>query len=305
MKKTTHKSTQLTERAVLVRLHMGTWSGSLVDREATSELLRKKSAITGAAHVRKNIINKEELRGISSLTVEARNYHYHATLPWEESYRLLPIKHYEAYQKKMESIFREREGKVEKFLRRYHAAIEKARVELGSLFRESDYPTKAAIRYDFKADYRFTPVPNADHFVADLAKEEAEKIRQQIEENVQAKMTAASMDVYKRLGTLIDSILDKIDPQEDGKIKRLHHTVIANLKALCDMIPTLNVADDPALNALADEIRNQVMVGVTADDIRPSSGDFNETTHDNVVSDLRDIQKRFAGYFGTPDKGGQ
>ena len=66
--------------------------------------------------------------------------------------------------------------------------IDQARIGLGGLFRTEDYPAKSSLRHRFAIQYRIVPVPNPEHFLADLAAGDADRVKRDIEALVQERL---------------------------------------------------------------------------------------------------------------------
>ena len=66
--------------------------------------------------------------------------------------------------------------------------IDQARLDLGKLFRIEDYPSKEALHGKFGIRYRITPVPDADHFMAKLASDDTDRVKRDIEHQVEERL---------------------------------------------------------------------------------------------------------------------
>ena len=72
-----------------------------------------------------------------------------------------------------------------------------ARHDLGRLFRLGDYPGTEALQGKFAIRYRIVPVPDARHFMADLAQGETERVKRDIEQQVRTRTNDAQRDLYR------------------------------------------------------------------------------------------------------------
>lgn len=193
-------------RAVLVSLRLTGWTARTGDEAATQDVIARASAASGVAKVMKQLVAKTEVSTLQKNTTRVRRAHYELTLPWDDGgKRLLPIDLHDRYQKTMDDLIAKRQRSLKRFLSRFDEAKDKAREELGTLYNEDDYPTKAEIEDKFQAVYEFTPVPSTGHFIADMADADAAKIRDSIDAGVKARVDGAVTDVYRRLGRFIDS----------------------------------------------------------------------------------------------------
>ena len=82
------------------------------------------------------------------------------------------------------------------FLNDYGHHISQARLDLGRLFNEAEYPTADQIHDRFSIHYRITPVPDAGTFTPDLTTAETQRIRNDIQTQIQDKLTDGISDLY-------------------------------------------------------------------------------------------------------------
>ena len=79
-----------------------------------------------------------------------------------------------------------------RFIEDYDDYVDQARLDLGRLFRLEDYPGTEALQGKFAIRYRIVPVPDARHFMADLAQGETERVKRDIEQQVRTRSTMRS-----------------------------------------------------------------------------------------------------------------
>ena len=108
------------------------------------------------------------------------------------------------------------------------------------LFRIEDYPSKEAPQGRFGIRHRIVPVPDADHFMAKLASDDTERVKRDIEHQIEERLHDAVGDLYRRLGEAVERVSDRL--QEDGEAKPLvfRDSMISNIRDLVDVVPRLN-----------------------------------------------------------------
>lgn len=287
-------------RAVLVSLRLTGWTARAGDDEATQDVIARAAAASGVARVMKQLVAKNEIAALQTSTTKIRKAHYALTLPWDDGgKRLLPIDLHDRYKDTMDELINKRKRALKRFLTRYDEAKATARTELGNLYNEDDYPTQAEIEHKFKSSYEFTPVPSSGHFIADMADADAAKIRDSIDAGVKARVDGAITDVYRRLGESIQNIAEKLAPGEDGKPKVFRDSLLGNLNDLLDLMGPLNVAKDPALEALRDKVRGYVK-DVEPDMLRANEKNkkYKPDVHKEMQDNFNALAAQFAGYFG-------
>ena len=77
--------------------------------------------------------------------------------------------------------------------------------------------------------YRIMPVPDADHLIAQLASDDTERVKRDIERHVEEQLHGAVGDLYRRFGEAIERISERLREDDDGKPLVFRNTMIANI----------------------------------------------------------------------------
>ena len=293
----------LAHDAMLVSLRISSWSGRLYDRQASRHVADTHSASLDAGRYNKRLLPKEALAKISAVLSAARTTHYALTLPWDDqNNRLLPVDAYDRYKKAIASHDDSLIAARSTFLSHYDRYIEDARIDLGTLFSHSDYPSPADLRDRFSISARFKAVESADNFIARLAEGETAAIRTSIEADVQQRLHDAVADLYQRLGNAVTRVADRLKTDDTGKPLVFRDTLIGNIRDLLDVMPALNITGDPTLTDLCTQVENRIAAYDPAQ-LRPSPS-FDPALRDQVRRDAEQISRQladtFAGYFTPP-----
>lgn len=284
---------EIQARALLVRLTVNSWQPRIVDRDATDELQRRHESHPAAAEVRKRLLAKDDMRGITAATSHIREEHYKMTLPWDDQgMRVLPVARHRAYEDAMQSAFDARMRAVDALLENYDEAIADARLMLGSLFAEGDYPSRGEVREKYAAACEYQAIPRGQHLEAILEHSDFVAIRDSIERNADVRMRHAVSDVFRRFRKAVAKLAKHIDP--DGN-RRVHASVLEGLREVVASAAALNVTEDPDIAAVAAEIAGMID-GVTTDNLRPASKDYDPQVRQDLHGRLSDLSVRLAGY---------
>ncbi len=290
----------LTHDAMLVTLRIHGWSGHRYDRKASQYVAVHHDASASAGRYNKRLLPKAALSALNATLNEARKNHYHHTLPWDDlGARLLPVANYERYTAALGKLIDRMLTERQRFIADYDNQVEQARLDLGRLFRADDYPSRDELRGRFSAAYRIVPVPDAGHFLADLAAGERLRLRQDIERHVSERLNGALGDLYRRLGEAVGHVCERLTEDDNGKPKVFRDSLIENLRELVDTVPRLNLFQDRQLEALCRDVREKI-AHVEPDVLRPTgaSGKFDPAVRRRVKRDAEDLAAHFAGYFG-------
>lgn len=125
---------------------------------------------------------------------------------------------------------------------------------MNGLYKEEDYPSPEEMDNKFGIDLLFFPLPDPSDFRVKASDEEQAALRAQLEENIKASYQASMQSVWKRLYDVVSKAHERLaDPRN-----RFHDTLVDNARDLCAILPSLNIADDPNLEALRQELESSL-----------------------------------------------
>ena len=295
----------LTHDAMLVSLRIAAWSGRLYDRQASTHVAVHHEASTAAGRYNKCLLPRTAFAAINSTMSAARTAHYAQSLPWDDQgSRLLPVANYERYTELMDGLRERMIRERARFIEDYEDNIDKARLDLGKLFRIAEYPSKEDLHGKFGMRYRIIPVPDADHFMAKLASDDTDRVKRDIESQIEERLHDAVGDLYRRLGEAVERVSERLREDEEGKPLVFRDSMIGNIRELVDVVPRLNIFGDETLAQLCGQVKEKI-AGVEPDALRPSKS-FDPVARASVKREADALKERFAGYFapgaGTADE---
>ena len=287
----------LTRDAMLVGLRITAWSGRRHDRDASNHVAAAHEASSSAGRYNKLLLPKDAFAALNATVSAARTTHYENTLPWDDQgSRLLTVANYERYVELMDGLNERLVRERARFVEDYDHNIDRARLDLGKLFRIEDYPAREALMRRFTLRYRIVPVPDADHFMARLACADTERVRRDIESDIEERLHDAAADLWRRFGECIERVSDRLREDDKGKPLQFRDTMIENLRDLVDIAPRLNIFGDDRLAMLCDRVKHDI-ASVDPAALRPSPR-FDPATRARVKNDADSLLQQFAGYFG-------
>ena len=287
----------LTHDAMLVSLRIAAWSGRLYDRQASTHVAVHHEASAAAGRYNKCLMPRTAFAALNSTVSAARTAHYAQSLPWDDQgSRLLPVANYEQYTELMDGLRERMVRERARFIEDYEDNIDKARVDLGKLFRIEDYPSKEDLHGRFGLRYRIVPVPDADHFMAKLASDDTDRVKRDIESQIEERLNDAVGDLYRRLGEAVERVSDRLREDGEGKPLVFRDSMIGNIRDLVDIVPRLNIFGDETLAQLCGQVKDRI-ASVEPDALRPSKS-FDPAARASVKREADALKERFAGYFG-------
>jgi hypothetical protein len=276
----------LNEKAMLVYLNISFWTARKYDKRISQEIEDQYNA-DDAGRYNKILIAKEYLSNIQKIISAARTFHYENTLPWsDQGGRLLPSANYFDYVKDIQSFKDDFEREVANFLKVYPSLKDEARQRLNGMFDEKDYPDVYTLETKFAIKSMILPVPEADDFRVKITDDEVNSIKDVIEQQVKDSTEAAMNDLWQRLFKVVSHMSERLkDP--DNKFK---NTLVENIEGLCELLPKLNITNDPKLNEAVQEIKTKL----TANDSQTLRD--NDVARSNTAAEAQKIMNKMRHY---------
>lgn len=251
--------------ALVVNLAIGQWVGQRLDKGASRKVTEDAGADADAARVNKHLVPKETLLPIQQAATAVRNHYYSKTLPWRDNGdRLLTRKMFTIFMDEHGPMKEKWQAEVDTFLATtYPSAVARAEFRMGELFNADDYPSVDQLRTRFHITLDLDAVTDAKDFRVKLEDEQLDEVRTQMEDAMRSRLQKAVGDIWTRLGDTLEHFQRTMaDPA-----KVFRDSTVENLKEIVEMLPNLNVLDDPHLNELGVAITKNLL-GWEAKDLR-------------------------------------
>lgn len=242
----------LSNRAMLVNLSVSQWTARKFDKSETQALARRHGTDKELARVNKSLLPfADSLAKVHTLTGAIRTEYYKRTLPWtQEGVQILKSDGYIDFTQWFNTARTEWLQAVDDFVMVYPALQADARLLLNSLYRDEDYPDPAQVRAKFNIDIGFQPVPQAGDWRVDIGDDALETLRQQIEERVTASQGVAMQAAWQRVYDVVAKAHERLASPD----AIFRDSLVDNAVELCRLLPSLNLTDDPQLEAMRYEI---------------------------------------------------
>lgn len=256
--------TNISSRAMLVGLHLSTWSARKFDKKATTQVNAAAGADADAGRYNKHLLaGSQTHKAVTEAAQAARDLHYRETLPWtDEGSRLLPTQNYFAYTEQMRAARAKFDLAVSNFLDTYPYLRSQAQAKLGALYDEKDFPAVGDVAQKFAWEIVMAPVPMRGDWRLDLPADHVEAIERASASRVEQATRAAMVDAWTRLRDAVARIHKAAG--ENGIVRA---TLIEHAQTVCDTLKRLNVAQDDALEAMRARVETE-LTGIAVDDLR-------------------------------------
>lgn len=281
---------------MIVNLQIGMWVGYRLDKDASKTVTDMAHADDDAARVNKHIIPKSALAPITKAAASIRTHFYAKTLPWKDNGdRLLTRKMYMSFIQRHEQLVDEFNRAVEHFIATdYPAAIQQAEFRMGDLFRPDDYPEAHGLQRKFYVNMDVDPVTDATDVRVRLSSIGEAQLAQRVadaEAAMQSRINKAISDVWARIDDVVGHFATKMK-EEDGLFR---NSTVEKLHDLASLLPDLNIANDPALDRICNEITSKLTI-YDAKDLRQHPEVRQAAANDaaQIMADMAGFMKAFS-----------
>jgi len=281
---------------MLGMLSIGMWTGRIGAKDIAHKLEQDAGAKNGTMTTSKKLMNgKAEHEAIGKYATECRNWWATVTVPWFDN----GMRGYNAgrHMELMVEIGDRRRtyfGLVEDFMAAYPNLRAQAAFDMGELFNEDEFPSPGDVRKRFRFDFDHTTVPNAaDIRIIDgskLTDSEKAAMQTEIEERTTAKVQAGMKHAAEQLAEVVRKMHGKLSVKigDSGHIFR--NSLIENIAQLVEIMPGLNITDDPALAALVKDAKRLALY--SPDELRED-----ETKRTKAATEAKALAAKLGGLF--------
>lgn len=279
----------ITNECMVMNISIGVWSGHKLDKDQTRKVTEEAGADGDAARVNKHLVPKEALAPIVQAGTAIREHFYKVSLPWKDNGdRLMPRRVYMRFAEKHGQLVKEFDDAVDKFLTEvYPQTRMQAEFRMGQMFRESDYPAPWQLRSKFYVRAEIDAISEAGDFRVALDEGMVEEIKADMTRALDMRVSKAMGDVWGRLGECVTHLMEKL--KDEKAIFR--NSTIQKLEDLIEVLPDLNVMNDPALQEIYEDVKAR-LGGHDPEELRK-----NKAVRKAVAQDAQEIIDAMSGFM--------
>ena len=224
-------------------------------------------AISDALSASKKILNtrNEKYRAVVGVRRAATEYWRLVTVAYPEpGIRLLKRDRVAEFNARMQQFRGELDQAVKELQQVYQELIEAAQINLGTLYRERDYPEELAGEFGLDWDYpSIEPPAYLKELNPALYEQEQKRIAAKFDEAVRLTEEALSAE----LQDLVCHLCDKLSGSADGKPKQVRQSAVDNLCQFFDRFTEIGIRSNEQLNQLVEQAK-QVVSGVDVERLK-------------------------------------
>jgi hypothetical protein len=280
---------------MVVSLSIGQWAARKYDKKVTDEVTTQHQASPDAVRVNKQLAAKEHLEPFQKVISKLKAFHYAHSIPWgDDGSRLITPKIFEEYANKIDKFKAEYLGLVPDLISNIEAIKTQARIDLNGMYNEADYPSKSELEEKFYVKVNFMPVPE-NEWRCNLSDTEKAFLSKQFEAEINSRLAAGVKHLWERIADQLAKMKDRLTTIEkdkktgQDKPAKFHDSLFNNLKELIEVLPKLNVTDDPAITQACAEL-SKLMVD-------PQKVRENQSVRAQKADQVNDMLNKFNSFF--------
>jgi hypothetical protein len=258
---------KLSRRAMLMKYTRGMYGAKINEKQVEEEAEQKHGTKKGMVRATKHLLPEDALDDCNQRSSKARKYFYQNTLPYDDKgWRIVKTNNYFDTLKTLREMISEIEIADRNFLAQYPALREQVRADLNGLFKESDYPDVEEVKKRFYAKVKTLPLPDVSNYPGDM-QSIMDDLSKDLEEREKEITTNAMNDVWGRLYGVVKKAADTLSDKESS----FKDTLITNISELCEVLPRINLMDDPDLERMRQEVISK-LTNYNPEDLRQKNG---------------------------------
>lgn len=243
----------LADRAVLVRLSRRMYQPYAFDREQTAKVEADTGVRKAGRFNKRLFLDCHQLKDTNQAFNDVYGYHMLHTVPWlDDGVRMLPSAMYFDYTQAMRELMEKAKRAAQRLASQWDLLVAQDMQRLGVLANAGDYPSEILDHYG--VGLKFLPVPQTEDFRVQITDEDRESLNSAIAEaeaGVAKYLLAEMLDPIKRA---VEKLAVPIG--QEGSIFR--DSLLSNITDVAARARKLNLANDPAVGALVDDINRAI-----------------------------------------------
>ncbi len=253
------------QKACLIQLSSSVWQGSrMIDSSIMSKLGQGNEWLKG----KKFLVNPELLGPFRTVILQSRAFVQRYALPFPiTSIYLIPKESLAMIDEGLQSYKEKLWDKVNEFESMYYSAREEAKIILGDLFNDSDYPIDIRTKFNFEWRFFTLDLPGKSSILSpEIYEREKQKFIQMMTETRELASTALA----EEFGEVVQNLVERLSAN-GNKPKALNSSMFNKLHEFLEEFETKNLFDDERLRGLTKQART-VVNGVSAYNLKYNGG---------------------------------
>lgn len=244
-------------------------------RDNTASLLLENTYNTAHRRTKasKYLIDRKHkaVKQVVAASQRVREVVYRYSLPWgDDRVRLLPVRTVDEFKAKLGTALAELTEARENYIQNYPALVSASERDLGELFDRSQYPSVDKIRDLFTHKVAYWPIPESNHFIAEISSKAAQEAKDSIESEIEQRLLEATYDMVRRAKEVVVAFVDKLEKfkiTDEGKTEgSFRDSLVDNIKDTAQLIERMNLTHNPQVKKVVLDLNR--LAGFSAHHLR-------------------------------------
>ena len=277
---------RLQQTCMMIQLSISIWTARKLDKKATAEVAANHQTAISVGRYNKRLLpadapSYEKLKRIAG---EIRAVYYANSLPWNDGAgaRIISSANFLSFAEKIRPLLSQFEAAKKEFVADYPTLRENAKAGLNGLYNPHEYPDHIESKFSVSL-HQFPITTNVDDFRVHLSENEISLMQQSMSESV----ANAMKDAWSQLHTALHAMHERLSQPE----AIFRDSLFGNLKELVEILPALNLTNDPALTEATDRIKNNIL------SFNPEQARTERSTRKTIADEADRISKAMSGFF--------
>jgi len=283
----------LTDKAMLISVKVSIPTGRKIDKDASKDVTHARYAQDGSHSVSRKLFIKEDIGPIEQLRTEIRAYVNDNSMPWSDKrQRLIPSNKLTDMMQKLDDFSARMDDLKQEFIARYDLIKSNSMSFLGDGYNDDIMPTLDDLERSFGLEVETDILSNINDFRVKVSEYEFQRVSKMKQDEYERKTRSAITDLWTRLSTPLSNLINRLS---DPTTKRYHKSLITNVMQVTDALPSLNIFNDPNLEAICQELKQQ-LDGVDIADIKKD-----DIAKKSIAQKSSEIMDRISGFMQNTD----
>jgi len=264
------------KKAMIVKLRMSRWGATKTDVILGQRVAKSQDAKIGTVKTIKLLMPEfnSAFHRLNNICRFARKEHNIMTFPGlSKGESILSGKMFIRYTTVLTGLQSEFYSAVNTFRDTYPEIKRMAPERMGKMYKETDFPAVNEIANYYTFDIDRIPMPTTDDWrMDDVSEEKLEEMKVDVEEQLRIVYNNCHMEVYSRMAEILGRLSDQAKSYKGGHAPGggLRQALFDDLAEISNVLPLLNMEDDPVINMIASRIKTDILP-VEPEDIRKNS----------------------------------
>lgn len=264
----------ITKRALQTKVTVHRGNFKVADVERKQELATKYNVDPAMLELKKAMFPKELRSNLEKAMNAVTPTCHKFTSPWRDGgWRIISTANFSKFEEAMRECNSNISTARGAFIADLDAKIRISIQSLGGMGDITDYPSADYIRERFSMEVSYEPLSSQSHIVIDASQEVIDTVKKSMEENSNRAMQRAMQDVWDRVVIALDRAHERLSLEattdKDGNIikPKIFGSIVGNIHDLIDLLPGLNITEDPHLEKIRQELEKK-FANLTIEDIK-------------------------------------